>query len=196
MQLSMQICVLFAVHNGDMLCLEVQTSNKNRAGLFPGFQRMQSGMVMILCNTSFGYCNFNIPIYIYSRMKHIAKHFSVWSFVLENQNFNHSLWLILYSNTLDFKSMKHSACSLLRFGIAWNRLREHYAVIVIQLSWMRLNLDFERNFENMNKPGRLEGVFQVLQWGNISQASYAESAHVTCTAPLAIYGGLQPVRLI
>jgi len=35
----------------------------------------------------------------------------------------------------------------------------------------------------MNKPGRLGGVFQVLQWGNISQASYAESAYVTCNAP-------------
>jgi hypothetical protein len=32
--------------------------------------------------------------------------FLVWPFYAREPNFNHSLWLILYSNTLDLKCMK------------------------------------------------------------------------------------------
>ena len=72
-------------------------------------------------------------MYMYSHVVHTSQHFSVWCFMPKNQNCTHSLWLILYFNTLDLKCMKHSQCSLIMIGNAWNGLRVHYAVIVILL---------------------------------------------------------------
>ena len=74
-------------------------------GFFSGFPRMQSGMFVILCNTVFNCCNFNRYIYIFTCGPYIQT-FLVWPFMPENRNFNHSVWLILYSKPLDLKCMK------------------------------------------------------------------------------------------
>jgi len=78
---------------------------------FSGFPRMQSGMFMILCNTIFNYCNFNVYVYLFTCGLYIQI-FLVWPFMPKNRNFNHSVWLILYSKPLDLKCMKWIKCTL------------------------------------------------------------------------------------
>jgi len=73
-------------------------------GFFSGFPRMQSGMFVILYNTIFNYCNFNVYVYVFT-IPYIQI-FLVWPFMPKNGNFNHSLWLILYFKPLDLKCMK------------------------------------------------------------------------------------------
>ena len=83
-------------------------------GFFSGSPRMQSGMFVILCSTSFNYGNFNryihththIYIYIYIFTCPYIQTFLVWPFMPRNRNFNLSVWLILYSKSLYLKCMK------------------------------------------------------------------------------------------
>ena len=35
-------------------------------GFISGFPRKQSGMFVIICNTIFNYCNFNVYVYIFT----------------------------------------------------------------------------------------------------------------------------------
>jgi len=62
----MQICVVFSVHDGEVLCLGVHDLQQRKSrGIFQVSQRLQSGMLVILCTTIFNYCNFNVYVYIF-----------------------------------------------------------------------------------------------------------------------------------
>jgi len=74
-------------------------------GFFSGFPRMQGGMFVMLCNTIFNYCNFNLYIYIYIYVPYIQI-FLVWPFMPKNRKCSHSIWWILYSKPLDLKCVK------------------------------------------------------------------------------------------
>jgi len=54
---------------------------------------------------NFHYCNFNVYLYIFTCGQYIQI-FLVWPFMPKIWNFNHSVWLILYSKPLDLKCMK------------------------------------------------------------------------------------------
>ena len=60
----MQFCVMIAVQDGEALGAHPPTEIEQ--GFFSGFPRMQSGMFVILCNTVFNYCNFNVYVYIFT----------------------------------------------------------------------------------------------------------------------------------
>jgi len=103
---------MFAVHNGKCYTLGCATSNRERGKeCYSGFPRMQSGMLVILRNTIFNYCNFNVYLYIFTRGPYIQV-FLVWTFMPKKQNFNHSILLILYSIPPDLKCMKWTKCTL------------------------------------------------------------------------------------
>ena len=74
-------------------------------GFISGFPRNQSGMFVILCNTIFNYCSFNVYVYLFTCCPYIQI-FLVWPFMPKKRNFNHSLWLIVYSKPRDLKCMK------------------------------------------------------------------------------------------
>jgi len=58
---------MFAVHDGEVWVMlktwGALPPMETEQGFFSGFPRMQSGMFVILCNTIFNYCNFNIYMY-------------------------------------------------------------------------------------------------------------------------------------
>jgi len=105
----MLCCVMFAVHNGEVWVMVKPWGSwppmEIKQGFFSGFRRMQIGMFLILCITIFNYCNFNLYVCIFTCGPYIQI-FLVWPLVPKNWNFNHSVWLILYSKPLDLKCIK------------------------------------------------------------------------------------------
>jgi hypothetical protein len=100
----MQICVVFAVHDGEVLCLGVRDPQQRVSRGFPisqGCRAVRSWSYV----TIFSYCNFNKYVYIFTCGPYIHT-FLVWPFLPKNRNVNHSVWLILYSKPLDLKCMK------------------------------------------------------------------------------------------
>jgi len=66
----MQFCVMFAVHDGEMWVMVKPRGawppTEIEQGFFSGFPRMQSSMFVILCNTIFSCCNFDVYVYIFT----------------------------------------------------------------------------------------------------------------------------------
>jgi len=99
------LCCVFSARWWSVMPWGAPSPTEIEQGFFSGFPRMQSGMFVILCNTIFNYCNFNIYVYIFTCGPYIQIYL-VWPFMPKNRNFNHSIWLILYSKPLDLKCMK------------------------------------------------------------------------------------------
>jgi len=106
----MQFCVLFAVHDGEVWVTVkpcgAPPPTEIEQGFFAGFRRTQSGLFVILWCTIFNYFNFNVYLYIFTCAPYIQISLA-WPFMQKNRNFNHPVWLILYSKPLDLKCIKY-----------------------------------------------------------------------------------------
>ena len=103
----MQICVcVFSARWWNIMPWGARFPTEIEQGFFSGFPQIHSGMFVILCNTIFNYCNFNIYVCIYIHMWSVYPNIFSVTFMPKNRNFNHSIWLILYSKPLDLKCVK------------------------------------------------------------------------------------------
>jgi hypothetical protein len=113
------LCCVCSTRCSSVMAGGAWSATKIEQGFFSGFPRMQCDMFVIFCNTIPSSCNFDsylyIIIYIYIYIYICVcvcvcgpyiQTVLVWSFMPKNQNFNHSVWLILYSNSLDLQCVK------------------------------------------------------------------------------------------
>ena len=108
----MQICVVFSVQDGELLCLGVHDLQQRKSrGNFQVSQGCKtvcslSYVPQFFITTILMYTYIYIYIYIYINIWSLYPNIFSTTFMPQNRNCNHSIWLIVYFELLHSKCMK------------------------------------------------------------------------------------------